>query len=90
MPTTKETEALAFLREPHSCTELGEHLWAKRGPGVNRQSYARPAGKLIKRLLAKGLVVRAWVVETARRRGIRRWGPALYVASDTAWMARGG
>jgi hypothetical protein len=39
---------------PKSCTEIGEELWSKRS--CNRQSFARPAGKLLHRLKRLGLV----------------------------------
>ena len=46
--------ALAYLRSPRTCSELGAHLWgtAARNP----QAYARPAGRLLNRLAARGLV----------------------------------
>lgn len=54
-----ETEQIAiqFLTTPRTCTELGEHLW---GGKRSRQSYARPAGKVVSRLVAAGLASRAY------------------------------
>ena len=82
MSTSEETEAkaLAFLHLPRSCTELGEYLWSGSGRNVNRQSYERPAGKLIKRLVAKGSVARAMRVQEKRRR--TGYCPSLYVSTE--------
>ena len=54
--------ALEKLAErPLTCTELGEALWGWGGKRhVNRQSYARPAGKVIQRLVRDGLVERVF------------------------------
>lgn len=65
MPTEIEVKALEVLRVPRTCTELGECLWGiyngnKRQKRTNRQSYARPAGKIVKRLMDAKLVERAW------------------------------
>jgi predicted transcriptional regulator len=46
--------AIETLDERFTCTELGEALWG--AGGRQRQSYARPAGKAIKRLVLAGLV----------------------------------
>lgn len=53
--TDIEQRVMELLKErPCSCTEIGEHLWC-RGRKA-RQSYARPAGKIIKRLIEAGIV----------------------------------
>jgi len=47
--------ALKHLRERElTCSELGEIIWGR--PTRNPQSYARPAGALLKRLEKVGLV----------------------------------
>jgi len=50
--------ALAVVKDRTfvSCTILGEELWAKNERCKGRQSYARPAGKLIKRLLTAKMI----------------------------------
>jgi len=50
--------ALAVVKDRTfvSCTILGEELWATNERCKGRQSYARPAGKLIKRLLTDKLI----------------------------------
>ena len=52
--TYSELQVLLLLDQPLSCTEVGERLWSKgkRKP----QSYARPAGKILRKLLKKGFV----------------------------------
>lgn len=50
-----DRKALAELVTPKTCTEVGEALWAGKGANCTRQSFARPAGKIIKRLVAAGL-----------------------------------
>lgn len=63
-----------------TCTEIGDLLWGriKRevAPGIfctrncNRQSYALPAGKLVKRAVAQGLVCEKYKpVEYSTARG---------------------
>lgn len=52
-----DNKALALLTEPTTCTELGEELW---GGVRKRQCYARPAGKIIKRLVEAKLVERVF------------------------------
>lgn len=52
-----EREALAAaarLTQPFTCAELGLALWGE--PFVKPQSYARPAGRVLKCLLRAGLV----------------------------------
>jgi hypothetical protein len=57
--TAIESRALGLLsKRPMNCTELGEALWSTGR--VNRQSYARPAGKIIQRLVRAGLVRRVF------------------------------
>jgi len=77
-----EALALAFLAEPRTCTELGERLWGatcrRRGRAVNRQSYARPAGKLTKRLLDAGKIKLAFPRGWEKR-------PPLYVVADAKY-----
>lgn len=55
-----EKKALELLATPQSCTSLGELLWLfddqKRRISAMRQSYARPAGKIVKKLRGLGLV----------------------------------
>lgn len=68
-----EERALIFLARPRSCTELGEHLWGTKGRVP--QSYARPAGKLIARLVARFLVDHD--IEATEARG----GPKLWVTA---------
>lgn len=55
--TEIEQAALRWIGSgPRTCSELGSLLWGRmsRTP----QSYARPAGRLLYRLLRRGLVVR--------------------------------
>lgn len=47
-----EIESAKYL----SCTELGERLWSGWYGCKSRQSYARPAGKVIQRLLQQGRI----------------------------------
>ncbi len=58
--TETEKKVLRFLAEfPGStCTEVGEAVFARgnKARHVLRQSYARPAGKVLKRLVALGHV----------------------------------
>lgn len=56
--TNIEQRAIKLLARPMTCTELGEALWGQMWR--NPQSYARPAGKIIRRLIAAGLVVRVY------------------------------
>jgi hypothetical protein len=66
--------ALQILAEPCTCTELGERLWRDGSRRrVNRQSYARPAGRIVRRLVDAGLVTRAYPRGSERR-------PAQYQA----------
>jgi hypothetical protein len=61
-PTLGEADqrALAILRErgPLPCSQLGEALWGRRGAGNCSCPWARPAGRLLHRLLKLGLVHR--------------------------------
>lgn len=41
-----------------TCTEIGERLWGQSN--VHRQSYARPAGKLLWIARRRGLVLQRW------------------------------
>lgn len=53
----KRVVSLLSSRPGLSCTEIGETLWG----GINkRQSYARPAGRIMKRLLNAGRVREHW------------------------------
>lgn len=59
--TLAEQRVVALLKEcPRgmSCAEIGEALWGKSAR--NRQSYCRPAGKLMASLLRKRCVYREW------------------------------
>ena len=76
-----EEKAMEYLLEPRSCTELGEHLWGWSGRRVHRQSYARPAGKLIARLVREGKVVYAERATLARCIG-DYWSPKLWKAAE--------
>lgn len=52
-----ERKVLALLKRPMTCNEVGENLWG--GTGRNYQCtapYARPAGKIVRRLQKKGLI----------------------------------
>ncbi|TWT57236.1 hypothetical protein KOR42_05940 [Thalassoglobus neptunius] len=58
-PVTVDDVVLELREHPGmTCTELGERLWRAKGRrrNVNRQSYARPAGKLVKKAIEMGLV----------------------------------
>jgi len=56
MPLTETQQAvLRLLQEMKTCTAVGETLWHKLR-GRTRQSYARPAGKVIRGLEKLGLV----------------------------------
>jgi len=68
-------DLLAYLdaRPNRTCTEIGEYLWAGRR-GVNRQSWARAAGALVKRAKDQG-----WLIERRTRETIyHRRGGARY------------
>lgn len=59
--TEIEKRALVILaRGPTTCAVLGSELWANAHPGAGNCScpFARPAGSLIKKLRARGLVER--------------------------------
>jgi len=53
-------ELISLLKERpgRTCTEIGESLWGgtMTAKARDRQHYARPAGKLVKRAMALGLV----------------------------------
>lgn len=52
-------DLVALLKENpgRTCTEIGHRLWHKRAQRkVHRQSFARSAGKLVKRAIAENLV----------------------------------
>lgn len=67
-PQELRSAVLEFLCVPHTCTELGEHLWHQDSVrNVNRQSYARPAGKLIRKLIDENLVCRVCPVGCLER-----------------------
>lgn len=54
--TVTDEAVLALLATGNmTCTEVGETMWGRRGKG--RQSYARPAGKVLHRLKRLGKVV---------------------------------
>lgn len=76
MTTALDLAVLAFLSTPQTCTELGEHLWSHRKVFVNRQSWARPAGKIIQRLVREGKVERVfpfgWQKRAAQYQAIQR------------------
>lgn len=73
--------AIDFLQEPRTCTELGSHLWSGKAgrPSRNRQCYARPAGKIVKALVALGLVRRAMRHECGGRNSTRHWNRYVVV-----------
>jgi hypothetical protein len=57
MTTQQRLLALLHARaKPLTLTQIGESLWHKR---VNRQSFARPAGAVVKRAVLAGLVRQA-------------------------------
>lgn len=69
--TDADRKALAvideFKGEPFTCVMLGERLFdSVKNP--HRQAYARPAGKVLRRLKREGLVVEdyAWVGQLAQ------------------------
>lgn len=75
-PTESDLRALEILGEPRTCTELGEILW-DHGRRRNRQSWARPAGKVLARLVRVG-----WVHEHGGRRiACGYWVPRRFVRS---------
>ena len=53
-----EARALQILRDrgPQTCARLGEALWGRTGNGNCSCPWARPAGALLHKMLAKGLV----------------------------------
>jgi len=65
------TEALQYLKQPRTCTELGEYLWTQLRKPLRRtsprQSYARPAGRIIQRLIKMGRVQRVYPQGWAKR-----------------------
>lgn len=66
VPTeSAEERALKLLaRGPMSCASLGDALWSTRKSAGNCSCpYARPAGALIKRLRARGLVEHGYDVD---------------------------
>lgn len=63
-----------------SCTTLGESLWGSCRTCKGRQSYARPAGKLIKRLLLAGLITPARQAQLGYAPQVK--DPPLYCLSD--------
>lgn len=75
--TEKVLLVLEAAKEPLPTGCIGERLW---GDGTRMpQHYARPAGKLLNRLLAAGLVVRVhrggkdfmgWAISAAGRRNL--------------------
>lgn len=60
-----------------TCTEIGESLWPNMKG--NRQSMCRPAGKLVKRAIAAGLVREKLEIgkKHLRRRFYQTSSPAL-------------
>jgi len=54
--TETDIKALRLLKEPLTCTELGEQMWTGARQNSPRQTYARPAGKVIQRLKRAKLV----------------------------------
>lgn len=58
-PTEKRAMAILIKHGPTSCAMLGDTLWGRKRAGSNCSCpYARPAGKVVKSLIAKGLVER--------------------------------
>jgi hypothetical protein len=52
----------ALANGPLTCTELGEILWPdRRSLSADRQSWARPAGKVLHSLKKLGLVKDKWL-----------------------------
>lgn len=83
-----DNKALFWLRMPLSCTGLGSLLWGgRRKP----QSYARPAGAVIARLVRLGLVVRVYPPGGQKRAPQYQtknwWRPSVCAALDKAPMA---
>lgn len=60
-PTEADLRALQVLKAERgrlSCTQVGERLWGR--PARSPQSWARPAGKVLRRLVEVGWVARSW------------------------------
>ncbi len=57
--TNIEDRALDHLKQPRTCSALGAYLWEDYKLRFS-QTYARPAGKLIRRLVSKGKVRRIY------------------------------
>ena len=66
--TVDDLVALLKKRPGLCCTEIGESLWGTAN--VNRQSYARPAGKLVAAASRVGLVREAWEKSCGRMRRV--------------------
>ena len=59
--TEQRTLRMLLKRGPLSCTEIGETLWGETcQSNPNRQAFARPAGKVVRRLRRDGLVAIGW------------------------------
>lgn len=57
----KALRAFNRSKDPMTCNELGWELWGERrlgGGGSN--PFSRPAGRVLHRLLRRGLVFRKW------------------------------
>jgi len=69
-----EQQVLALLTHgPKTCTEVGSELWGTEYR--NPQSYARPAGKVLRRLAEAGKVQavlenRRWVYKRCQQKGL--------------------
>jgi hypothetical protein len=77
--TEIDQKALRLLRRPSSCANLGWLLWPGRPVGaICSCPYARPAGKVVARLRARGLVVRGdgneWRISMAGLQVLARAG----------------
>ena len=72
MLTDTERQALLFLSDPpagYTATEVGEALWGRQHR--MRQHFARPAGRVLHHLKARGLAVDSWVLSLGG--GRREW-----------------
>lgn len=69
--TEKQVIQLLSKEGPLTCSQIGEALWGKHRKRA--ESYARPAGRIVRRMERRELVMRSW--SPGRDRMLIRLGP---------------
>ncbi len=83
--TAQDKFGLCTLTHPMTCSDFGQKMWGTASRP--QQAYARPAGRMLKRLRTLGFVTPLWIRGDPRHLFKRTWAGER-VAADYDRQAR--